>query len=129
MSSTSLATLAVATAAFFQASTSAMASPLSLRSIGDECTFTPSGGLRDNSSVGCTANFRCEAEPRSSLGGICVPADMPRRALQTSAFLQDTCTKCTGEKACEGLSREFIEKNIGEGSCCGYYACMYVSGE
>ena len=58
-------------------------------------------------------------DDRSSLGGHCVSVEMHERELQT------TCTKCDNG-GCNGLSQDFIENNIGDGSCCGSGACFGV---
>ena len=91
------------------------------RSLGEECSFASSGLRRneaDTGILGCAEDLVCVEDDSSSLGGLCISAvDTDHRDLETCT------TKCTGLQACKGLSQEFIDSNIGEGSCCGNYAC------
>ena len=93
-----------------------------------ECSFA-SSGLRLNEAdigiLGCAEDFVCVEDSRSSLGGRCVIADMKHRDLQGTAACD---TKCTGTDACAGLSKDFIDNNIGEKSCCGEDACKGLDG-
>ena len=92
----------------------------------EECHFATSFSLRRvNVDVGilyaCSdPDHVCVEDILSSVGGRCVP----NRKLKTTT----TCdTKCTPASACEGLSQDFIDNNIGLGSCCGDKACVGVS--
>jgi hypothetical protein len=98
----------------------------------EECLFVSSFNSRKvNADVGILLSCSdpehiCIEDRKSSLGGRCVSIESERRELQSTP----TCTaKCTGELACEGLSQDFVNNNIGAGSCCGYKACVGVSGE
>ena len=96
----------------------------------DECSFVSSFNLRKaDADLGilsqCSAPAHvCVEDASSTLGGRCVPVMSRERKLQT------TCeTKCTPASACEGLSQDFIDNKIGQGSCCGEEACVGVSGK
>ena len=95
--------------------------------LGEECVPLFSPKLRERNAdvgvLGCPeAGLVCKRDELSSLGGRCVSQDaLGHRKLQDE---EEYCPeKCTGEKACEGLSQDFIDNNIGENSCCGYQAC------
>jgi hypothetical protein len=95
-------------------------------SLSIECSFVVSSSLRgDNIDAGilkCSdPNYICVEDVNSSLGGRCVAAIATKQRM-----LQNTpnpCTRCYGG-GCDGLSDEFITNNVGEGSCCGAYACV-----
>jgi len=94
----------------------------------EECSFVSSFNLRKaDADLGilsqCSAPAHvCVEDASSTLGGRCVPVMSRERKLQT------TCeTKCTPASACEGLSQDFIDNKIGQGSCCGEEACVGVS--
>ena len=97
---------------------------------GEECSVVVSSKLRgygsDTGILGCTdPKAVCVEDKLSSLGGRCASSAIVSRALQSTP----ACTqKCTGEGACEGLTLDFINNNIGENSCCGYNACAYITG-
>ena len=99
-------------------------------SLGEECSVVVSSKLRgygsDTGILGCTdPKAFCVEDKLSSLGGRCASSAIVSRALQSTP----ACTqKCTGEGACEGLTLDFINNNIGENSCCGYNACAYITG-
>ena len=101
------------------------------RFLGEEC-MPFSSRFRQNKTdtgiLGCTdPNSICVKDTLSSLGGRCVSQDAGRRELQDA---EDYCTeKCTGNSACEGLSQDFIDNNIGENSCCGESACRGLNGK
>ena len=98
------------------------------RSLGEECSFA-SSGLRGNEAdtgiLGCAGGFVCVKDDHSSLGGYCVSADVKHRDLQHTP---PCTTKCTGFYACKDLDAAFIA-TIPDGSCCGAYACMGITGE
>ena len=92
------------------------------RSLGEECSFASSGLRSNDADIGildCAENFVCAEDERSSLGGRCVSADMQHRKLET-------CTKCTGNAACVGLSTDFINNKIADDACCGQDACQNI---
>ena len=144
VSSASFASFVAAFAAFSKAhSNSAMASavdaaydsqavqigdePVKSQPLGEECSFASSGlhGIvADTGILSCVEDYICVEDRRSSLGGHCIPVDGQQRDLEDT-----TCSKCNGTNACEGLTPEFVQNNIGEGSCCGENACTYISGE
>lgn len=101
-----------------------------LHSIEEECSFTASvslrGGDADTGILSSCSNPEhvCVEDVSSSRGGRCALVVSEKRRLQTGACE----TKCTPDSACEGLSQDFIDNNIGERSCCGEYACVGVSG-
>eukprot|EP00956_Cyclotella_meneghiniana_P034852 scaffold108757_cov60-Cyclotella_meneghiniana.AAC.6 len=94
---------------------------------------------------GCGGNgFFCSKDSSSNLGGTCVnigsTADesLPsrdlfeggnhRHLLTSCDYLNGTSgEKCSGLRACMGLSSDFIANNIGCGSCNGYGACRGLS--
>ena len=97
------------------------------RSLGKECSFTSLGSRgndADTGILGCPEGYVCIEYDGSSLGGFCVSANVDHRDL-----LFTTCTKCTGTNACAGLTQDFINNNIGDGSCCGSRACQNLGGE
>ena len=92
-------------------------------SLGEECSFVPSSVRVDQADIGilgCAEDFVCVEDDRSSLGGRCVSVDTSHRNL-------DPCIKCSGTDACYGLSQDFIDNKIADGSCCGSFACYYVN--
>lgn len=85
-----------------------------------ECNF-PLNAEADTGVLGCAVGFLCMEDHSSSTGGRCVSKiENDERGLQS-------CTKCTGYNACEGLTEAFKVANIGCGSCNGEFACMGVS--
>lgn len=96
----------------------------------EECSFVSSFNLRKvDADLGilsqCSAPTHvCVEDMSSTLGGRCVPVMSGERKLQTTCEI-----KCTPASACEGLSQDFIDNNIGLGSCCGEQACVGVSGK
>ena len=110
------------------------------RSLGEECSFV-SSGLRKNKNhnkadtgiLGCTVDHICVEGSRSYLGGRCIPVDTAHQDLHRDLYSgtddDDSCTKCAGRAACKGLTQDFIDNNIGEGSCCGKGACYGLSGK
>ena len=95
-----------------------------------ECHFA-SSGLRGNEAdtgiLGCTEHYICVEDEHSLLGGKCITTGM-KRSLQIASPI--TCaTKCEGTDACKGMTQDFIDKNIGEGSCCGERACYNVNSK
>ena len=104
------------------------------RSLGEECSFA-SSGLRSNVAdigiLSCGIDFVCVEDGHSSLGGVCVSADLKHRDLQNTL----TCTtKCTGTAdpgfgdACKGTDKAIIDA-LPDNSCCGKLACAYMTGE
>lgn len=87
----------------------------------------------------------CIEHYSSTLGGVCVDigsdveeeVDSFRRFNQSEKSLFTACTykngtsgeKCSGHRACGGLSDSFINTNIGCGSCNAYSACRGLTGE
>eukprot|EP00956_Cyclotella_meneghiniana_P022803 scaffold43484_cov73-Cyclotella_meneghiniana.AAC.1 len=99
-------------------------------SLGEECSFVVSSKLRgygsDTGILGCTdPKAVCVEDKLSSLGGRCASSAIVSRRLQDT---QPCNAKCTGKNACQGLSQDFIDNNIGENSCCGYNACAGITG-
>ena len=98
--------------------------------LGEECAFVVSSKQRghhaDSGILGCTdPKAFCVEDKLSSLGGRCTSSAIASRALQHTP----ACTeKCTGVAACHGLTPEFIHFNIGENSCCGFQACIGITG-
>ena len=101
-------------------------SPLS----GEECVpLLLRERIADVGVLGCPeAGLVCKRDEHSSLGGRCVSQDAAgHRKLQDDE--EEYCPeKCTGDGACEGLSQDFIDNNIGENSCCGEGACSTSLG-
>eukprot|EP00956_Cyclotella_meneghiniana_P000382 scaffold441_cov21-Cyclotella_meneghiniana.AAC.1 len=97
--------------------------------LGEECLplFSPKHRERnaDVGVLGCPeAGLVCKRDELSSLGGRCVSRDAAGHNRKLQDDEEEYCPeKCTGDGACEGLSQEFIDKNIGENSCCGEGAC------
>lgn len=147
VSSTSIAAVAASQALWYFASTSDVVSAVETSYKGrsdyvdanidaagaEECTFVKSPRLRgyeaDAGILGCAdPSYMCVEDELSSLGGRCARIAISHRDLQT--LNTDVCaSKCTGFKACDGLSPSFIANNIAEGSCCGHKACLGVTGE
>ena len=101
--------------------------------LGEECVPLFSPKLRERNAdvgvLGCPeAGLVCKRDELSSLGGRCVSQDAAgHRKLQDDE--EEYCPeKCTGDGACEGLSQDFIDNNIGENSCCGEGACSTSLG-
>ena len=96
--------------------------------LGEECVplLSPKHHRERSADIGVLgcpeAGLVCQMDKLSSLGGRCVSQDAVghRKLLDEEEYCPE---KCTGEKACEGLSQDFIDNNIGENSCCGYQAC------
>ena len=98
--------------------------------LGEECIPLFSSKLRsernaDMGILGCPEpGLVCARDELSSLGGRCVSRDtVGHRKLQYGGGNYTCLEKCTGDGACEGLSQDFIDNNIGENSCCGTHAC------
>lgn len=90
--------------------------------INQECTFLSvlEQTTADSGILGCGTGSICIEDTLSSLGGRCVSAlDSEERQMQS-------CVKCTGTKACLGLTTEFKNSFVGCGSCIGDYACAFV---
>ncbi|KAL7517481.1 hypothetical protein ACHAWX_002400 [Stephanocyclus meneghinianus] len=90
--------------------------------INQECTFLSvlEQTTADSGILGCGTGSICIEDTLSSLGGRCVSAlDSEERQMQS-------CVKCTGTKACLGLTTAFKNSFIGCGSCIGDYACAFV---
>ena len=97
---------------------------------GEECSVVVSSKLRgygsDTGILGCTdPTAVCVEDKLSSLGGRCASSLIVSRELQDT---QPCNAKCTGTNACQNLTQDFIDNNIGEKSCCGKYACAYITG-
>ena len=97
--------------------------------LGEECIplFSSKLGSERNADMGILGcpelGLVCARDELSSLGGRCVSQDaVGHRKLQSGGDYS-CLEKCTGDGACEGLSQDFIDNNIGENSCCGNYAC------
>ena len=102
-------------------------------SLGEECAFVVSSKLRgydaDTGILACAdPDAICVEDKLSSLGGRCTSSAIVKRGLQNTNTTLCTA-KCTGTLACEGLSKTFIDNNIGDNSCCGYQACAYITGK
>ena len=99
-------------------------------SLGEECPFVVSSKLQgyddDTGILGCTDPYAvCVEDKLSSLGGRCASSAIVSRMLQNT----EPCNaKCTGINACQNLTQDFIDNNIGEKSCCGYQACAFITG-
>ena len=90
--------------------------------LNQECTFVSDleQTTADPGILGCETGSICIEDTLSSLGGRCVFAlDSEERQLQS-------CVKCSGTKACQGLTTAFKNSFIGCGSCIGDYACAFV---
>jgi hypothetical protein len=90
--------------------------------LNQECTFVSDleQTTADSGILGCETGSICIEDTLSSLGGRCVFAlDSEERQLQS-------CVKCSGTKACQGLTTAFKNSFIGCGSCIGDYACAFV---
>eukprot|EP00956_Cyclotella_meneghiniana_P019370 scaffold33146_cov63-Cyclotella_meneghiniana.AAC.5 len=98
---------------------------------GEECSFVVSSKLlrgygSDTGILGCTdPTAVCVEDKLSSLGGRCASSLIVSRMLQDT---QPCNAKCTGTNACQNLTQDFIDNNIGDKSCCGKYACAYITG-
>ena len=98
--------------------------------LGEECAFVVSSKQRghhaDSGILGCTdPKAFCVEDKLSSLGGRCASSAIVSRMLQNT----EPCNaKCTGINACQNLTQDFIDNNIGEKSCCGYQACAFITG-
>ena len=102
--------------------------------LGEECVPLFSPKLRERSAdigvLGCPeAGLVCKRDELSSLGGRCVSRDAAGHNRKLQDDEGEYCPeKCTGDGACEGLSQDFIDNNIGENSCCGEGACSTSLG-
>jgi hypothetical protein len=107
---------------------------------GTECAPGSNPGYVDvGPHNGCEGSGHgCVRDSSSSLGGTCV--DIGSSLTQRERFLLSSgttysCTflngtigvKCHGWNACSDLSQEFIENNIGCGSCGGEDSCFYLN--
>ena len=128
LSSTAIAAVSTSLLLEVKSATAAVGIAYS-ESLVEECSFA-SFGLRgheaDAGILSCTEGYVCVEDGRSSLGGHCVSVNTVHRDLQDT---QPCNTKCEGEGACDGLTEDFKNKYIGERSCCGKFACRFVSGK
>jgi len=104
-----------------------------------ECTYVGSTHeyVQGEADVGilCNSNQFCIPDSSSSLGGRCASRFERNSNHGKSDQLHveerglETCIKCVGTKACEGLPQAFIDAKIGCGSCIGTSACHGLSSE
>ena len=111
-------------------SESSSRSAVNASTLGEECSFAASFMLRANQAdtgvLGCTdPQSICVEDELSSLGGRCTSNVIVSRELQNTPACNE---KCTGNNACQGLTQDFIDNNIGDKSCCGNYACADITG-
>ena len=107
----------------------------------EECAYAkPENNIEANADVGILCSnpsFICVPDLSSPIGGRCAlkrdheesPDHSVNHYLATDERELQTCIKCEGTKACEGLDAGFIDANIGCGSCNGESACEGLSGE
>ena len=117
--------------------------------IGKECHLGKNPGFVDVGILnGCKQSIHvCIEDSSSSLGGTCVDVGsevdgnvVSSRSLSVTRNEQvdvTVCTytngtsgeRCSGLRACYGLSESFISTNIGCGSCNAYGSCSGLGGE
>lgn len=108
----------------------------------EECTYTKpeKNNIETQVDVGILCSnphYICVPDSNSPIGGRCAlkldhknnSDHSINHSLTTNERELQTCTKCEGTKACEGLDSAFIDANIGCGSCNGESACEGLSGE
>jgi len=115
--------------------------------IGEECDDFTSKAPRDavtyhevstSADVGilkCDMSSVCLPDTTSSRGGRCTQSSSTTRARvlrpESKTILEsptnNTCSKCVGTEACAGLSAEFIDNNIGCGSCIEAFSCRNLN--
>lgn len=116
-------------------------------SIGEECNDFTSKELEDTAinhevataaDVGilkCDLSSVCLPDTTSSRGGRCIQSSSMARArvlrleskTSSESSTTDRCLKCVGTEACAGLTAEFVDNNIGCGSCIEAFSCKNLN--